>query len=219
MVTLTAGVTWLGAGPVAADECRTKPTTVRAGTTATLCDDLRKIRLDDGSIGGSRLLTSQTDELATGTARMAQRLGLTGLTSARSAMGLTDLGGIAATSGMPALTSSAPARPGGLPSLAKLPDVPDLPSLPELPGVSDLPVGMTLGNLPDPAKVAGDGMEAPLDMPAPVNEIKNDLIDRTLPQVPTTVDGLTHGSRLPDAQDSLSGLTGLTDLLPGLGMN
>jgi hypothetical protein len=150
---------------------------------------------------------------------MAQRLGLTGLASARSAMGLTDLGGIAATSGMPALTSSAPARPGGLPSLAKLPDVPDLPSLPELPGVSDLPVGMTLGNLPDPAKVAGDGMEAPLDMPAPVNEIKNDLIDRTLPQVPTTVDGLTHGSRLPDAQDSLSGLTGLTDLLPGLGTN
>jgi hypothetical protein len=215
MVTLTAGVTWLGAGPVAADECRTKPTTVRAGTAARLCDDLTKIRLDDDPIGGNRLVTSQTEELAASTARMAQRIGLTGLASGRSAMGLTDMGGIAATSGMPALPSSTAAE-SGLPGLAKLPDVPDLPSLPDVPGVSNLPVGMTLGTLPDPAKVAGKGVRA---RNMPVNEIKDDLIARTLPQVPGTVDGLTSDTRLPDAQDSLRGLTGLTGLLPGVGLD
>ena len=93
MITLMAGVTWLGASPVAADRCRTKPATVRAAKTARLCDDLTKIRVDDGSIGGSRLVTSQTEELATSTARMAERIGLSGLASARSAMGLKDLGG------------------------------------------------------------------------------------------------------------------------------
>lgn len=215
MITLTAGVTWLGASPVAADECRTKPTTVRAAKTARLCDDLTKIRVDDGSIGGSRLVTSQTEELATSTARMAERIGLTGLASARSAMGLKDLGGIAATSSMPALPSSTAAEPG-LPSLTKLPDVPDLPALPDVPGVSNLPVGMTLGTLPDPAKVAGKGVRG---RNMPVNEIKDELINRTLPQVPGTVTGLTSGTRLPDAQESLDGLTGLdalTGLLPGL---
>jgi hypothetical protein len=206
MVTLTAGVTWWAASPVAADECRAKPA-ARAATATRLCDDLTEIRLDD-----ERPLTSQTEELAASTARMAQRIGLTGLASARSAMGLTDLGGIAATSGMPALPSSTPAQ-SGLPSLTKLPDVPDLP---DIPGVSNLPVGMTLGTLPDPAKVAGKGVRGQ-DMP--VNEIKDDLIARTLPQVPGTVDGLTSGTRLPDAQDSLKGLTDITDLLPGLGLN
>lgn len=215
MVTLTAGVTWLGAGPVAADGCRAKPTTVHAGTAARLCDDLTEIRVDDDSIGGDRLITPQTEELATSTARMAQRIGLTGLASAHSAMGLTDLGGIAATSSMPALRPGAPAR-SGLPSLTKLPDVPDLPSLPDVPGVSNLPVGVSLGTLPDPAEVAGKGVRG---HNVPVNEIKDDLIERTLPQVPGTLDGLTSGTRLPDAQDSLDGLAGLTGLLPGLGLN
>ncbi|WP_336209809.1 hypothetical protein [Nonomuraea sp. LPB2021202275-12-8] len=209
MVTLTAGVTWLGANPAAAAECRNKPTTVRSpGSTATLCDDLRRIRVDD-STGSNQLVGSESGELALSAARMAERIGLTGLASARSAMGLSDLGGIVATSGMPVLSSPGiPARTG-LPSLTRLPDVPDLPNLPNVPGTPNLPVGMTVGNLPNPAKVAEAGVEAPLNLPGPVNQIKRDLVERTLPQVPSAVGGVNDGTRLPDAQTSLDGLTGM----------
>ncbi len=195
MITLLAGVTWLGAAPAAAYECRDRP---------ALCDDLGRIHLGKG--GGRKAVPSQGDELALSAARMAERIGLTGLASVRSAMGLSDLGGLAATSAMPALSPGTPAR-AGLPSLTKLPDVPDLPSVA---GVRDLPVGMSISTLPDPATAAGKSAQAPVD------EVTGDLIERTLPQVPTTVDELTGGTRLPDTRQSLDGLTGL---LPGLGHN
>ncbi|WP_049559506.1 hypothetical protein [Nonomuraea sp. SBT364] len=210
MVTLTAGVTWLGAGAAAADQCHDRSATVRAQRMVTaLCDDATRLRVDDPS-GTGEVIKSETSRLAHSAARLAERIGLTGLGSVR-ALGLSDLGGVAATSSMPALSNGVPLA-GGLPDLGRLPEVPDLPNLPTIPGVRNLPVGATVGKLPDPAKVAAEGLKAPLNLPQPVNELKDDLINKMLPQVPAAVGGINDATRLPDAQTSLTDLLETLDL-------
>ncbi|MEV4216975.1 hypothetical protein [Nonomuraea sp. NPDC049725] len=211
MVTLTAGVTWLGAGAAeAAAPCQERSATVRAQrTVTTMCDGVTRFGVDDPT-GTAELVESETSRLAHSAARLAQRIGLTGLGSVR-AMGLSDLGGFAASSAMPALSHGVPLS-GALPSLTRLPEVPDLPNLPTIPGIRDLPVGASVGKLPDPAKVAAEGFKAPLNLPQPVNKLKDELVNKMLPQVPAAVGGINDATRLPDAHTSLTGLLDALDL-------
>ncbi|MFG1947592.1 hypothetical protein [Nonomuraea sp. NPDC048826] len=198
MVTLTAGVTWLGAGPAAADDCRDSRT--RMGSpAAALCDELAKVRLSDST---APLLGSESTHLALGAVRLAEHLGLTGLATAHSATGLSDLGGVVATSAMPAL----PALPGvtslaGAANLLKLPALPALPKVPGKPG--------NYRRLANPTKVVQRPADIPVDVTAPVEQVKSTLVRRTLPQVAEALDT----AKLP-----INSFDGVTSLLSSVSL-
>jgi len=228
MVTLTAGVVWVVASPVAALDCPDTP--VHASSPAVICDDISQADASqtggsqtggpqvgpqvgsqvgsqaqaNGSVDDGRLAATESIRLAHGAAELARRLGLAGLASARAASGLSDLGGTAATSSMPGLSTGAPARPASS-SVTRLPDVPDLPGRPTAPGLPESTVEMSVAAVPD-AEVAGTDVRSPLELPRPVHEIKDELIARTLPQAPGTVGGVNDTTQLPDSLDGFTGL-------------
>lgn len=186
MVTLTAGVTCLGAGPAAAADCREAQ--ARLGSpAAALCDELTKVRLSNAS---GPMLGSQSTHLALGAVRLAERLGLTGLATARSAMGMSDLGGIVANSAMPS----------PLPGVARATNLAKLPALPMVPQVKKLPPRP--GARP-PVTKGTRLADVPLDLTRPTNQIKEHVVRHTLPQVSHAL----GEARLP--ANSLDGVTGL----------
>ncbi|MFC5819918.1 hypothetical protein [Nonomuraea harbinensis] len=185
IATLTAGVTWLGASSAAADDCRETRTSM-GSPAAALCDELTKVRLSDST---GPLLGSESTHLALGAVRLAEHLGLTGLATSHSAIGLSDLGGVMATSAMPSVLPAAPTV-AGVTSQAKLPALPALP------------VNTRTGRYPSKtAPRSSPGV--PLDLTRPVGKTKDRLVRRTLPQGP----GPLNETKLP--ADSLDGVTGL----------
>ncbi|MDA0637252.1 hypothetical protein OUY22_27940 [Nonomuraea sp. MCN248] len=190
MVTLTAGVTWLGTGPSAADDCLTAQARV-GSPAAALCDELAKARLSDAA----PLLGSESTHLALNAVRMAERIHLTGLVTPQSEHGLSDLGGFVATSAMPPVASEPVA---GATGLLKLPALPVLPE-------AAPPTGRT----PRPTDGRPRPADTPIDLTGPVQQAGDEIVDRAVPRVATELDRADIPGR---------SLDGVTRLLGGLSL-
>ncbi|MDX3102910.1 hypothetical protein [Nonomuraea angiospora] len=217
MATLTAGITWLAATPSTAGSCNGgEPALLSPKSVATYCEERAQVRLEDAGSRGGKLVTTESNKLAMAAGEMARRLGLTGLATGREALGIADLGGLAANWGMPALFSASPApypvvpRTGSMKDLATMAAVPALPALPELPPtplVAKLPAEMSLGNAaPYQNRIAGSPVESPLDLKEPVAEVGSQVVDILLPKAVQSVEGT---SMLPGGQPAVDGFTGL----------
>ncbi|MEV4579351.1 hypothetical protein AB0K16_39485 [Nonomuraea jabiensis] len=217
MATLTAGITWLAATPSTADACTGgEPALLSPKSVATYCAERARLRLDGAGAGGGKLVTTESNRLAMAAGEMARRLGLTGLATGREVLGTADLGGMAATWGMPALFSASPAPfpvvpgPASMKDLATVAEVPALPALPELPQtplVAKLPAEMSLGNAaPYQNRIAGSTIESPLDLKEPVAEVGSQVVDILLPKAVRSVEDTTM---LPGGQPAVDGFTGL----------
>ncbi|MEV0228475.1 hypothetical protein [Nonomuraea sp. NPDC050786] len=209
VATLTAGVTWLAAAPSTADTC--KGTGVTARTTASYCGTYAAT---DGALGGGTA-ADESEKLAMAAGAMAAQLGLTGLATAREALGAADMGGLAATWGMPS-PALLPKVPESLEmrDLATMARVPALPALPEVPSkplevkVPDL----SLGNGPSHNRYAGSGTRPPASLHRPVEEVRAEVVDVLLPE---TVENLQDTSVLAGGQTAVAGFSGLA---PQLGL-
>ncbi|WP_393167544.1 hypothetical protein [Nonomuraea marmarensis] len=222
MATLTAGVSWLAVAPATADTCAdAEPSLLSSTAAATYCDEHTTLRVNDGGLGSSRMVTSESNKLAMAAGELARRLGLTGLATGKSVLGVADLGGVAANWGMPSLASASPALfptmpgPAGMRDLSTMAGIPALPALPELPSTplqAKLPAEMSLGQAPYHNRIAGSGIESPLDLERPVSEVGAEVIGTLLPKAVESVEGT---SMLPGGQPVADGFTGLTQ---GLGL-
>ncbi|TDE40633.1 hypothetical protein E1295_31225 [Nonomuraea mesophila] len=219
---MTAGVTWWAATPSTADSCaNTKPVVLSPDSALSFCHEQSRVNVNDGGSGGSRMVAEESGKLAMATGRLARQLGLTGLAAGRSALGGTDIGGVAATWGMPMLTSASPvvfpAVPGrsgmrDMSTLSSVPALPSLPSLPETPLLAKLPAEMSLGQSTHSNRIAGKDVRAPKDLDKPVREVGEDVIGVLLPKAVESVEGT---SMLTGGRSAVPGVTGLTD---GLGL-
>ncbi|MFG6199571.1 hypothetical protein [Nonomuraea sp. JJY05] len=217
MATLTAGITWLAATPSTAGSCKGgEPALLSPKSVATYCEERTDVRVNEAATRGGKLVTTESNKLAMAAGEMARQLGLTGLATGREALGIADLGGVAATWGMPSLFSASPALfpivPGSasMKDLATLAEVPALPALPELPPtplVAKLPAEMSLGNAaPYQNRIAGAPVESPLDLQKPVSEVGSQVVDILLPKA---VQSVEDTSMLPGGQPAVDGFTGL----------
>ncbi|MFC4112700.1 hypothetical protein [Nonomuraea zeae] len=219
MATLTAGVSWLTAGPSMADACaNSEPALLSTSSFAAYCDEQTRVRINDGGNASSRMVTEESNKMAMAAGSLARQLGLTGLATGKSALGTADLGGIAATWGMPSLSSGAPALfpavPGliGMEDLATMAGIPALPALPQRPLQSKAPGKKSLPPGPHDNRIAGTGIQSPLDLQEPVYEVGADVIGVLLPKAVESVEGT---SMLPGGQPVVDGFTGLAQ---GLGL-
>ncbi|MEV0381851.1 hypothetical protein [Nonomuraea sp. NPDC050643] len=223
MASLTAGVSWLVAGPAAAAVSCTdsEPALLSPTSIAAYCDEHARLRVNDGGpSSSSRMVATESNRLAMAAGDMARRLGLTGLASGKSALGVADLGGMAATWGMPSLASASPSLfpmvpgPIGMKDLSTMAGMPAMPSLPELPNTpltAKLPAEMTLGQAPYNNRIAGSGVQSPMDVEKPVREVGEDVVGVLLPKAVESVEGT---SMLPGGE----AVTGFTGLVQGLGL-
>ncbi|WP_146103678.1 hypothetical protein [Nonomuraea solani] len=222
MATLTAGVSWLATGLAAAKTCpNTEPALLSPTSIAAYCDEHANLRVNDGGPGSSRMVTSQSSKLAMAAGDMARQLGLTGLATGKSALGVADLGGMAATWGMPSLASASPSLfpmvPGpigmkDLSTMAGMPALPALPELPDTPLTAKLPAEMTLGQAPYHNRIAGSGIQSPMDVERPVREVSEDVVSVLLPKVAESIEG---SSMLPGGEV----ISGFGGLVTNLGLN
>lgn len=220
---LSAGVSWLFAGPSAAGTtCADTGSALLSPTSiASYCDGHARLRLDDGGSGGSRMIVSESNRLALAAGALARQLGLTGLASGRDALGMADMGGVAATWGMPSLASASPALfpmvpgPIGMADLSTMAGMPGLPTLPEMPRTpleDRLPEEMTVGQGPYHNRVSGNGIQSPLDLDKRVRQVGGEVVEVLLPKAMESVEG---ASMLPGGEPAVAGFTGLTH---GLGL-
>ncbi|GAA3662277.1 hypothetical protein GCM10022224_027610 [Nonomuraea antimicrobica] len=223
---LTAGVCWLSTGPTTAQSCPgTEPSLLSPTAIASYCDEHAKLRVNDGGPGSGRMVTKESNKLAMAAGDLARHLGLTGLATGKEVLGVADLGGVAATWGMPSLTSASPALfpmvPGplgmkdlstmaGVPALPSLPELPALPALPQEPQLANLPAELSLGQATHQNRIAGTGIQSPLDLKQPVREVGADVIGELLPKAVESVEGT---SMLPGGELVVSGFTGLAQQL------
>ncbi|MFI7132935.1 hypothetical protein ACIBQ1_45180 [Nonomuraea sp. NPDC050153] len=209
MATLTAGITWLAATPSTARSCADRqPALLSPKSAASYCDERTQGRVN----GSGKLVTTESNELAQAAGELARKLGLTGLASGREVLGIADLGGMAATWGMPSLVSASPALfpmvpgPAGMKDLATVAEVPGLPALPELPRVDNLPAELSFGPPEYRNRIAGSPIESPLDLQKPVAEVGSQVVDTLLPKAAESVEG---ASMLTGGQSPVDGFTGL----------
>ncbi|MEV4074648.1 hypothetical protein ACGFJC_43805 [Nonomuraea fuscirosea] len=221
---LTAGVSWLVAGPATAANCRNaEPGLLSPRSVATYCDEHTKLRVNDSGSGSSRMVASESNKLAMAAGELARRLGLTGLATGRAVLGSADLGGMAATWGMPSLTSASPAipvvpGPAAMKDLSTVAGIPALPALPSLPSVPDLPPlartplegDARRAQAPHHNSVGGTGIQSPTDLQRPVREVGEDVIGVLLPKAVESIEGT---SMLPGGETAVSGFTGLKQAL------
>lgn len=193
MATLTAGVTWLGTGPAAAaaHDCRTAHL---GSPAAALCDELTVLRLSDRR--SRPLLGSADTHEALESARLAERLNLTGLAITRSRTGLSDLGGFMGTSEMPTLTRT--------PSRVTEVDVVKLSRMPALPGFKRHEAKSSNQRTHDRWRGYSNN-SIPLEVTRPVNRIKDEVVRRTLPRATRSFD---TGTVPTDSVESVSLLLG-----------
>ncbi|MEV4108276.1 hypothetical protein [Nonomuraea sp. NPDC049695] len=210
VATLTAGVTWLAAAPSTADTC--KGTRVTARTTASYCGT--HIATDD-TLGGGSTAADESEKLAMAAGAMAAQLGLTGLATAREALGAADMGGLAATWGMPspALLPKVPEslEMRDLATMARVPALPALPEVPSKPLEVKLPE-LSLGKGLSHNRYAGSGTKSPANLDRPVQEVRAEVVDVLLPE---TVENLQEASVLAGGQTAVAGFSGLA---PQLGL-
>ncbi|MFG1697030.1 hypothetical protein [Nonomuraea sp. NPDC049309] len=228
---VAAGVSWLCAGPAAARTCaRAEP----AALPLTQCGHHTGIELDDPGIGASRVITTETNRLAMAAGETARRLGLTGLATGRRALGMSDLGGIAATWGMPSLAGSPTLlplvpQPLTMKDLATMRSVPALPELPRVPLAGKPPAGRqgegTLGEskhsanrqdrkAPPPPTVAGTRLDSPIKLHEPVREVGSQVISELLPKAFESLEGTRFAPGGGSIISGFSSLGGLTQALP-----
>ncbi|MCK2214609.1 hypothetical protein MF672_012520 [Actinomadura sp. ATCC 31491] len=221
LATLAAGVTWLAAGPTGADTCGRRAIMTRDGLAG--CSGRTELHLND--VPGTKEFTPEVNDLAMAAGRLARQLGLTGLAMGRSVPGMADLGGLAATWGMPSLASTSPrffpaaAGPAGMEDLstaAHVAALPTLPMVPRLPGVplqKRIPQDVTLGGAPKPHnRIIGSGAKDPIGLEKPVSEVGSRVIGELLPRAIGDLGGSTV---LPGRDPGVAGLTGLVQ---GLGL-
>ncbi|MFI7639183.1 hypothetical protein [Nonomuraea sp. NPDC049400] len=204
VATLAAGVTWLAAAPSAADSC--------TGLSTSSCG---KSAANDGGLGSGRMVTDESDKLAMAVGAMAAQLGLTGLATAREALGAADMGGVAATWGMPS-PALLPKIPGtvdmqDLSTMARVPALPALPQVPPRPLEAKLPE-ISLGDSPYRNRVAGSGIQPQTNLGQPVEEVRAEVVDVLLPK---TVKSLNDASVLAGGETTVAGFSGL---VPELGL-
>ncbi|MEV0613894.1 hypothetical protein AB0I81_11275 [Nonomuraea sp. NPDC050404] len=219
---LTAGVSWLFAGPSTADSCTETALLSPATASSPGCEppNLRVgqgLGEGSGGPGSSRMITEESNALAMAAGELARRLGLTGLATGKEVLGAADIGGIAANWGMPSLASSSPAlfpmAPGpigmaDLSTVAGMPGLPSLPQLPRTPLQDKLPGMMTLGQEPYHNRVQGSGVQSPMDLQQPVNMVSENLIGTLLPKA---VEGVESTSKLPGGAPAISGFGALVE--------
>ncbi|MEW9554764.1 hypothetical protein [Nonomuraea sp. NPDC050783] len=219
LAALAAGVTWLAAGPTGADACGGAERTVLPSGLVG-CGERTELHLND--VPGTREITPEVNDLAMTMGRLARRLGLAGLAMGRAVPGMADLGGVAATWGMPSLASASPrffpaaAGPAGMEDLSTAAHVAALPTLPVLPSApaaappqGRLSQGTPLGGGPAHTKSAGKaGKQAkdPIGLEKPVNEVGSRVVGELLPQA---VGDLGDSAVLPGRDPGVAGLTGL----------
>ncbi|MGW0811452.1 hypothetical protein [Nonomuraea sp. NPDC002799] len=220
VATLMAGVSWLAPASMAGTCVKPERALLSATSVASSCDEHTSLSLNDGGSGSSRMATRESTRLAMAAGHMARRMGLTGLARAKSALGVTDLGGMAANWGMPSLISASPALfpavPGpigmkDLSTTAGVPALPALPALPKVPVAKQLPAGLSIGHAPFHNRVAGTGIQMPMDLQEPVRKVGADVIGVLLPKAVESVEG---ASMLPGGQAA----AGFTGLVHGLGL-
>ncbi|MEO3889167.1 hypothetical protein [Nonomuraea sp. B5E05] len=219
---MTAGVTWWAATPSTADSCsNTKPVVLSPDSALSFCHEQSRVDINDGGSGSSRMVAEESGKLAMATGRLARQLGLTGLAAGKPALGGADIGGVAATWGMPMLTSASPVvfptvpgRAGmkDMSTLTSVPALPSLPSLPETPLLAKLPAEMSLGQASHDNRIAGSRIRSPKELDKPVREVGEDVVGVLLPKAVESVEGT---SMLTGGRSAVPGVTGLTD---GLGL-
>ncbi|GAB2939479.1 hypothetical protein ACFMQL_15480 [Nonomuraea fastidiosa] len=221
VVAVAAGVSWLCAGPAAARTCtRAEP----AALPLTHCGHHTDIALDDPGIGASRVVTTETNRLAMAAGETARRLGLTGLATGKRALGMSDLGGIAATWGMPSLAGSPTLlplvpEPLTMKDLATMRSVPALPELPRVPLTGRPPAGKHgagkhARKAPPPATVAGTRLDSPANLHEPVRQVGSQVISELLPKAFETLEGTRFAPSGGSIISGFSSLGGLTQALP-----
>ncbi|MFI7617758.1 hypothetical protein ACIBP6_41705 [Nonomuraea terrae] len=213
---LAAGVGCLSTGPAAADSCaKADPALLSSTAIASYCDRHAAPRLGETVSGSSRFVTGESARLAMAAGELAHGLGLTGLAAAKPVLGTADLGGVAATWGMPALTSASPA---GLPlapdprTLKDLSTAAGVASLPVLPQVPEMAGTALRAGLPEArfdeglrgSGIARSDLESPQHLAEPVQEVSEKVMD-VLPKAVESVEGT----------QMLVG--GVTAIAPGLG--
>ncbi|MFC5834290.1 hypothetical protein [Nonomuraea insulae] len=212
---LTAGVSWLYAGPAMAQSCPdAEPALLSANSIGSYCDEHTKLRVNDGGSGSGRMVTHESTKLAMAAGELARRLGLTGLATGKEVLGVADLGGMAATWSMPSLASASPALlptlpgPIGMKDLSTMASVPTLAELPEMPQQKKLPGETSLGQALQRDNVTGSG--SPLDVAEPVHQVGAQVINVLLPKAVESVEGT---SMLPGGQLVTTGFTGVSQSL------
>jgi hypothetical protein len=198
---LATGVSWLAAGPVNAEACTDRVALLKGpDSLAQVCDEALDVKAT-GSLG--QMSARKGSDVAMTAETLAKQAGLPGLSKASAVLSFTDLGGVAAAAGLPAL-------PEGVPGEAGLPDVRRMATVPSLPDVGSLTQGrgLPLGkDLP-----LGDAL--PLDKGLPLSEVPSLPGTGALPAVKEplrlgqTVGGITDkmGGNLPTSKLPLSGL-------------
>ncbi|MEO3869700.1 hypothetical protein ABGB18_12795 [Nonomuraea sp. B12E4] len=221
---LAAGVSWLSAGPAVARACaRAEPSLLSAASLASACDEHAKLRPNESGMGSSRMVTNESIEMAMAAGRLARQLGLTGLAAGKTALGPADLGGTAATWGMPSLSAASPAvfsavpGPTGMRDLSTMADIPALPSLPELPK-TNVPAEMSFDHGPHHTRISGSGVESSLDPVRPVRQVGSEVIGTLLPKAAKSVPGTSMPPGGELAMDGFAGLTQNLGLPQGLGL-
>lgn len=246
---LAAGVSWLVAAPTDAATCgKRKPAAgkhAEGKPASAACGEPVSVAVDDGLPRGhavddglphdlprGQAVAPTAASLATAIGQAAREAGLIGLASTRQAPGLRDLGGIAATWGMPSLASDSPQlfpmAPGlsGMEDLATKAHVPALPSLP-VPGMP-IPGDMTLGLGPfandvattdDEGEEDGDGSNNPTGaLEKPVREVGSRVITEVLPKAVQGVGGTSVLPGVPGLSPGGTGADGLEHLVGGVAL-
>ncbi|MBF8190761.1 hypothetical protein ITP53_34645 [Nonomuraea sp. K274] len=227
---LTAGVSWTVVSPATAAPCDDRePALLTHTSVASHCGAHAELRGTEGIHAGGRMVTTEGNRLAMATGELARHLGLTGLATAKSVMGVADLGGVAATWAMPSPAAASPgafsASSTGMRDLSTVAGIPALPALPALPAVpaavSALPVLPAVPSTPRDGKpssgqfsvhnrIAGSVIQSPLDLQKPVREAGADLVGVLLPKAVESVEGT---SMLPGGAPIANGFTGLAHSL------
>ncbi|GAA0954372.1 hypothetical protein GCM10009560_78270 [Nonomuraea longicatena] len=168
---------------------------------AQVCDEALDVKAT-GSL--SEMSARKGSDVAMTAEALAKQAGLPGLSKASAVLSFTDLGGVAAAAGLPAL-------PEGVPGEAGLPDVRRMATVPSLPDVGSLTQGkgLPLGkDLP-----LGDAL--PLSKGLPLSEVPSLPGTGALPatvkeplRLGQSVGGITDkvGGNLPTSKLPLSGL-------------
>ncbi|MET8863686.1 hypothetical protein ABZW11_12075 [Nonomuraea sp. NPDC004580] len=212
------GVSWLCAGPAAARTCARTEGALLPPALAQ-CGGHTGIQLDDPGIGATRVVASETAKLAMAAGDTARRLGLTGLATGKQALGMSDLGGVAATWGMPPLVGS-PAllplvpEPRTMKDVTTMRGVPALPELPKVPLAGKPPASKKARNAPPHGTIAGTGLDSPMKLQEPVRQVGSQVISEVLPKAFEALQGTKFAPGGGSIVSGFSSLSGLTQGLP-----
>lgn len=176
---LTAGVSWWSTAPAAAGSCmNAQPALLSHTAFASYCD--LPSHAGQAVHGSSRMATDESAQLAMAAGELAQELGLTGLAAPKPVLGSADLGGTAATWGMPALNAASPAVLPMTPALQDVSTAPSVPALPVLPQMPDLsrktpPAKQRLAAQADQPQAPGAPVKVSQNVAKPVHDMGKDV--------------------------------------------